>query len=189
MTEYLDRNAIISLQQFWFCKAHSTTHLLLNVRCFIESKIRQKEDIVLISLDLSKAFDCVDTSKILQSNIKYYTGSNKITNWIDSFYKDRHQYTKWEETVSETIKNQNISIVQDSSLVPKLFNMYLNDLSGVSDLFEMALFADLMLSNRNAKTLEEQVSKELIKIKDYFDSNGLAINTSKTTYLYLCPKH
>ena len=46
-----------------------------------------------------------------------------------------------------------------------------------------------MLANKNNKILEKQINSELAKIKDYFDSNGLSINTSKTTYLYLCPKN
>ena len=191
MTEFFDRHEIITPKQFGFRKAHSTTHPLLNVKNFIERKLQQKQHVILISLDLSKAFVCIDTNKILQSKIKYYTGSDKITNWINSFYKNRTQYTTWEDSQSELIKNHNISVVQGSSMGPKLFNVYLNDLPSVSELFDISLFADdsnFLVANSDLNLLEKQANTELQKIKDYFDSNGLSINISKTTYLYFNPK-
>ena len=44
-------------------------------------------------------------------------------------------------------------------------------------------------SNKLSKTLGHIVNTELKKIKDYFDSNGLSINTTKTTYIHINPKH
>ena len=75
---------------------------------------------------------------------------------------------------------------------PKLFNVYVNDLPNVSDKVEFVLFADdsnFMLSSANPKELEKSLNRELRDIKDYFDSNGLSINTEKTTYLQFCPKN
>ena len=178
--------------QYGFRKAHSTTHPILYVKNFIENELFVKKNhIVLLSIDLSKAFDTVDTDKILQTKIKYYTKDDKVTDWIDNFYKDRQQYTMWDNSKSELIKNYNISIVQGSSMGPKLFNIFLNDLPNASKIFETVLFADdsnFVLSNPNKKVLEKLVNRELGIIKDYFDSNGLSINISKTTFLHFCPK-
>ena len=75
---------------------------------------------------------------------------------------------------------------------PRLFNVYLNDLPYVSDHLELALYADdsnFLLANKNIGHLESLANNELMKIKEYFDSNGLSINTTKTTYLLFCPKN
>ena len=193
MTEFFDRENVLTSKQFGFRKSHSTIHPLINVKHYIEKKVhQQKEYVILISLDLSKAFDCVDTDKILQNKLRYYTQNDKLTNWVDSFYRNRRQYTTWEDRNSNLLNNHNISIVQGSSMGPKLFNVYLNDLPYVSEYFEMALFADdsnFLLANKNIGYLETLVNKELTKVKSYFDSNGLSINTSKTTYLMFCPKN
>ena len=45
-----------------------------------------------------------------------------------------------------------------------------------------------MLANKDPKLLEKLINLELTEIKDYFDSNGLSINTKKTTFLHFCPK-
>ena len=187
--EFFESQNTINNRQFGFRKAHSTIHPLLSVKAYIEQKLQNNEFIILVSLDLSKAFDTVDTENILQTKIKYYTGDNNITNWIDSFYKNRQQYTLWEDQKSDIIKNHNISIVQGSSMGPRLFNVYVNDLPNVSDKVEFVLFADdsnFMLSSPIPKELEKSLNRELRDIKDYFDSNGLSINTEKTTYLQFC---
>ena len=46
-----------------------------------------------------------------------------------------------------------------------------------------------MFFSANPKELEKSLNRELRDIKDYFDSNGLSINTEKTTYLQFCPKN
>ena len=74
---------------------------------------------------------------------------------------------------------------------PRLFNIYLNDLPSVSKTLETALFADdsnFILSHKNPRILEEVINTELALIKDYYDSNGLSINTSKTTFLHISKK-
>ena len=74
---------------------------------------------------------------------------------------------------------------------PKLFNVYLNDLPCVSEFLDISLFADdsnFLVANSDLDLLEIQTNTELLKIKDYFDSNGLSINISKTTHLHFNPK-
>ena len=47
---------------------------------------------------------------------------------------------------------------------PKLFNLYLNDLPSVSDLLDVALFADdsnFLIANTDPKSLEKQINNEM----------------------------
>ena len=122
---------------------------------------------------------------ILQSKINQIIKNEKLTKWISSYYKDRKQYTSWENTQSEVVNCNEISIVQGSALGPKMFITFINDLRKSSSFYTIT-FADdtnLLLSNKDPEKLENLVNEELAKIKDYFDANGLAINTEKSNFV------
>ena len=98
----------------------------------------------MITLDIKKAFDCVKTNGLLQNKIKYFTKSEGITKWIDSYYENRKQSTKWGTADSQTVDNHKISIVQGSNLGSKMFNFHINDLPNIptSEKLMIFLFAD-----------------------------------------------
>ena len=191
VTEFFTRHEVITPKQFGFRQAHSTFHPLICVKNYIETKLQKKEHIILISLDLMKAFDCVKTNGQLQQKIDYYTKSSILTNWIDSYYRERSQFTVWEGENSTTLKNHDISIVQGSSMGPKMFNIYVNDLPNITNCYTV-LFADdsnFLISHKDPEILNRMVNEELNTIADYFNYNGLSASISKTTYLYFCPKN
>ena len=191
VTEQLTRNEIIDPRQFGFRSFHSTIHPLLITKNYIETELRNKKYVCLIALDLMKAFECVKTEGSLQNKITYYSKNIKITNWVDSYYTDRVQFTNWEKCNSGKVKNHQISIVQGSSLGPKIFNLYINDLPKISNL-QTILFADdsnFLLSNKNPEELNQQVNEELKKIKDYFNCNGLSVSIKKTSFMTFTPKN
>ena len=140
MNEQLDRYEIISPNQFGFRSKHSTIHPILLIKHFIEQELQKKKHVIMVTLDIQKAFDCVKTDGILKNKIKYYTKSQIITKWIDSYYKNRKQYTIWGKEKSETVKNHKISIVQGSNIGSKMFNFYINDLPNITKC-EIFLFA------------------------------------------------
>jgi hypothetical protein len=158
---------------------------------YIETELRNKKYVCLIALDLMKAFECVKTEGSLQNKITYYSKNEKITKWVNSYYTDRVRFTNWEKCNSSKVKNHEITIVQGSSLGPKIFNLYINDLPKISNL-QTILFADdsnFLLSNKNPELLSKQVNEELKKIKDYFNCNGLSVSIKKTSFMVFTPKN
>ena len=192
INEQLDEQHILDDNQFGFRKNHSTLHPLLIVKNFIETELNLGKNLVILSLDLSKAFDIVNTSTKLQKKIKYYTKSDKITNWIDSFYSERSQFVSWKNISSNIEKNHRISIIQGSSLGPNMYNIYTNDLPKICNKNLIVSFADdstELFSHKNPIELNYLVNEKLAKVKDYFEANGLSINTDKTTFLHFVPKN
>ena len=86
---------------------------------------------------------------------------------------------------------QDVSCVvpQGSVLGLLLFTTYVNDQSKISK-FETRLFADdtqLILSDKNIKSLNVKVDSELIKVEQWLHANKLSLNYSKTKYFLIKP--
>ena len=181
MNQQFERENVIASTQFGFRESHSTWQPLLLTKTYIEKEIKAKNHVILISCDLAKAFDTCKTDGLLQNKVKYYCKGKKPSSWINSYYEHRKQYTGWNSEKSSVKENFPISIVQGSSLGPRMFNVYLNDIVSCSKFFKV-MFADdtnFLLSMKNCKELETVANEELQIINDYFISNGLTISVKK----------
>ena len=54
-------------------------------------------------IDLSLAFDTIETENILPYKLKYYGADQKTVEFFKSFFCDRKQFAEWNGTKSETV--------------------------------------------------------------------------------------
>ena len=186
---YLVENNLLYESQYGFRKHHSTEFAALEITDKISSQLDQGKLPLAIYLDLSKAFDTIDHS-ILLDKLSYYGIKGNSLNWFQSYLSNRKQYVDYNDS-SSSLANVYTGVPQGSILGPLLFIIYMNDIAHVTNKFHSILYADdtslieplctfnLDISNRSP-VLSDAINTELNLITDWLALNKLSLNAKKT---------
>lgn len=136
-------------------------------------------------LDLSKAFDVVHHETLLR---KLYNAGFRgvIFNILQSYLTNRSQCVK----IGETISDQQpvvTGVPQGSVLGPTLFLIFMNDLTTLNLHGKVYLFADdttLFYPGQNSHETCAKIKEDLLVLEDYYCSNLLILNKTKTKYIH-----
>ena len=182
--KHLSNSKILYPKRLSFQEDHSTDHGLLQLVDQIYESFKRSEYTIGAFIDLSKAFHTVDHN-ILLKKLEIYGTSGTHLQWIRNYLCNRKQYIQfdgWQKTNYKTVK---CGVPQGSILGPLIFLPYINDLQFASDVLDPILFADdtnLFYSKEDIKTAFLRVNNELQKINEWFISNKLSLNVTKTKY-------
>lgn len=178
---HLETNSILSPNQFGFRKKLSTYMPLLLLQEKITKAFENSKIVCGLYLDLKKAFDTVDHN-ILLSKIYSYGVTGIFFNIIKSYLTHRMQCVEYKGTKSAATE-VSIGVPQGSILGPLLFIIYVNDFSRICTNSTCLLYADdtaIFFEARSEEELQNRIDTEIPKIVNWFNSNKLSINASKT---------
>ena len=178
---YLNENSLLINEQFGFRPGRSTEMALTYLTKDILAGFDEGMHTVALFMDLSKAFDSIDHS-ILLDKLAYYGITNIELRWFKSYLEGRSQYVVYNKIKSD-IKNLVSSVPQGSILGPLLFIIFINDIVKSSSLLKFTIYADdavLYLSSKNLQDLVDLFNREIITTYHWLISNKLTLNINKT---------
>ena len=139
-----------------------------------------------VFIDLSKAFDTVDHS-ILLKKLELYGVTDRNHSWFKNYLLNRKQFIQINEEENTELETITCGVPQGSILGPLLFLLYVNDLKNATNLLDPIMYADdtnLFLTHKDISYLFETANLQLERINQWFISNKLSLNVSKTKYSF-----
>jgi len=110
---------------------YSTQTGLLKYTSNIYEAFDDHQSTLLVSLDQSAAFDCVDHTMLLSFGI-----TDSALDWIRSYLYSRHSFVKFGQSDS-AISAIEVGVPQGSSPGPMLFTLYIAPLSAIIRQFDL----------------------------------------------------
>ena len=190
---FFSQHKLFNESQYGFRAEHSTEYATPELVDRIHSDLVNNEIPFSIFLDLSKAFDTINHS-ILLNKLSHYGIKGIPLTLIKSYLLNRQQYVQYNSTVSNYL-TISTGVPQGSILEPLLFIIYINDLPHVSNLFKFIMYADdttlvgriknFTINNQNNElnTIRDNINKELNQISEWLKLNKLSLNASKSKYM------
>ena len=127
LIKHIDINDLNHPSQAGFTRNRSTSLQILRTIQLIHDAWEKGEDLLFLSLDISKAFDSVWRKGLLYK-LQHHIGlSGPILQWLSSFLGNRYAYVKVNHATSTTFSLDN-SVPQGSILAATLFSIYISDL-------------------------------------------------------------
>ncbi|PFX27469.1 putative RNA-directed DNA polymerase from transposon BS [Stylophora pistillata] len=166
--------------QHGFQPGKSTETQLLEVYHDILDKLTNGQEVDVIHLDLSKAFDKV-AHRLLLSKLQLLGISGPVLLWFSSYLSDRYQRVVVDGISSDWFPVPS-GVPQGSILGPLLFLVFINDMScSITHGSKLGLFADdsklyrSIVSDRCASLLQADLDNS----KTWCDNNGMSFSTNK----------
>ena len=184
--QYLTENKILYPKQFGFQTAHSTEHAIVQLVDQILESFEYNKYTLGVFIDLSKAFDTVDHS-ILLKKLELYGITDRNHPWFKNYLSNRKQFIQINNEENTELETITCGVSQGSILGPLLFLLYVNDLKNASNLLDPIMYADdtnLFLTHKDISYLFETANLQLERINQWFISNKLSLNVSKTRYSF-----
>lgn len=178
IVDHFENNKLYATEQHGFRKNHSClSNLLLTLNDWTEV-VDRGSTIHVCYIDISKAFDRVNHSILVQKLEQYGVGGN-LLKWLKNYLNDRTVQVRVDGALSMPIQVTS-GVPQGSVLGPILFLIYANDIPRLIQC-KIILFADDMKIWTTVNTTEdcERLQKDLDALHDWSLRNRLPFNFDK----------
>ena len=180
---FLKKHNILYKYQYGFRESHSTDHALIEIVDSIKFSIDDNKLAGGIFVDLTKAFDTVNHSILLEklSAMGIRGIPHKL---LESYLTNRFQYVQIGESKSKRLPI-NCGVPQGSVLGPLLFILYINDLANCCKHGKIRIFADDTAIYFECSNINELISTGRVIMEDldrWFSANLLTLNTEKSFF-------
>ncbi len=185
IVQHLSKNSLFSKSQHGFLSRHSTVTQLLETLNDLTLAVDGKEAVDVAYADVSKAFDQLPHSKILES-FEAYRIEGKLLSWLKAFLSNRTQCVVYNGCQSNAVAATS-GIPQGSVLGPLCFLAVINRLPKAIKYSTVKLFADdCKLYFRVRTNVDHQhFSYDLFSLFQWASDNGLTLALAKTAIMHI----
>ena len=179
--DYLESNFLLHDNQFGFRKSRSCELALNTIISSVKHSLDDKDNVVAVLLDLSKAFDTVDHVLMLHKLHLFGFSPSSIA-LIKDYLSNRFNITKFGDC-SSSPKLVEVGIPQGSILGVILFIIFINDMCHLDISSNLTLFADdttMIYSHKSISICLKTLSSDLAVIEKWLKHNRLILNLKKT---------
>ena len=183
LIKYIDKSNILYKFQYGFRKKHSTEHALIELIDQIRLSSSNNQMTCGIFIDLSKAFDTVNHTILLQK-LEYYGIRGPALNLFKSYLTNRKQYVQIDKCKSQT-RPITCGVPQGSVLGPLFFILFINDLHKCCPDGKIRLFADdttIFFHSNSIEDIELRGKAIMTQLTNWFKANKLTLNSEKSSF-------
>lgn len=186
LQEFLANHEVLCNEQSGFRKKHSCESAVNLVVDEWKMNLNKKQTVIVMFLDLQRAFETVDR-RILLDKMRNYGIGGSVLKWFETWLANRYQVTRFKEAVSSS-KEVEIGLPQGTPLSCPLFNVYVNDIPKVPVKCKIKMFADdtvMWLSGEMGPELVVDFQRDIERLSSYLKMSKLKVNTAKTKYMVI----
>ena len=176
---HLFQNNLLSKEQHGFVPRKSCVTNLLESADLLTRSLAARENLDVLYLDFSKAFDTV-SHKLLMVKLAAYGVAGNVLRWIEKFLANRRQRVVMGTARSEWV-GVTSGVPQGSVLGPLLFTIYINDLPDMISSICKLYADDSKLFASNAVELQQDIHA----VTSWCNTWLMRLNASKCHILHI----
>lgn len=161
----------------------STQTALVRVVDDVRRAMDNRQVTVLLLLDFSRAFDCVNHALLL-AILRSFNVSDNAVQWFSSYLTERMQRVKSGSGLYSEWKHNPVGVPQGSTLSSLLFSLYINKICDNLSFCKFMLYADdlQLYVHCNVNDLNNAVknlNSDLNVLMQWCSDHGLSLNVAK----------
>lgn len=186
LTEYIEKNNILSPNQSAYRKNHSCES---TINCAIndwKDSHDKGQNIVIAFLDLKRAFETVNRNAMLKQ-LESIGIKDVELKWFKDYLSERKQNTKL-NGMSSKDKEIPIGLPQGTALSVILFILYIDGITKVVKNSTVTLFADdamIVTKDKNVNIAIIKLNEDLNRIYNWLNEKRLMLNIDKTKWMLI----
>jgi len=168
------------IHQHGFRASHSTSTAMLEIQHDICSELDRGKPCLVYSVDLSAAFDLLRRETFYDTLKTTLDGD--LMSIIMDFLSKRKFIVEYDGKMSD-VKSLSLGCVQGSVLGPKLFNLYMKDLTSSTLGFKTTTYANdtyVLITGDSHNEIKSNAERCLLSHLEYLKGRGMVTNVSKT---------